>query len=86
MFVLVYIPVGYSQHVDEVGERLRALGNRVREARTARGETQAVFADAVGVHRTHLSAIEAGRENITVGTLYRIADHAGLAATDFLVP
>ena len=65
-------------------ERLQELGKRVRDARTSCGQTQAEVAKAVGVHRTHLSAIEAGRENITIGTLYRIADHFGVAASHLL--
>lgn len=65
-------------------DRLGELGRRVREERTGRGQTQAEVAKAVGVHRTHLSAIESGGENITVGTLYRIADHFGVPASQFL--
>ncbi|MCZ4538046.1 helix-turn-helix transcriptional regulator [Gordonia terrae] len=65
-------------------ERLRELGSRVRDARTSRGQTQAEVAKAVGVHRTHLSAIESGRENITIGTLYRIADHFDISASQLL--
>ncbi|WP_102145618.1 helix-turn-helix transcriptional regulator [Mycobacterium hubeiense] len=64
-----------------VDTRLHELGVRIRAARINRGDTQADVAEAVGIHRTHLSAIEAGRENITVGTLYRLADHFGVPAT-----
>ncbi|HEY9313789.1 helix-turn-helix transcriptional regulator [Williamsia sp.] len=71
----------YSQHVNE---RLVELGKRVRAARVAAGETQAEVASAVGIHRTHVVHIEAGRENITVGTLYGLADHFGVAASQFL--
>jgi transcriptional regulator with XRE-family HTH domain len=39
---------------------------------------------ALRLHRTHLSAIESGGENITVGTLYRIADHFGVPASQLL--
>ena len=56
----------------------------MRDARTSRGQTQAEVAKAVGVHRTHLSAIESGRENITIGTLYRIADHFDISASQLL--
>jgi transcriptional regulator with XRE-family HTH domain len=70
--------------VTESDARLLELGIRVRAARERLGQTQAAAAESVGVHRTHLSAIEAGRENITVGTLYRIADHFGVSATSLL--
>lgn len=70
--------------VNTVDERLAALGQRVRAARVASGQTQAEVAAAVGIHRTHLVQIEAGRENITIGTLYGLADHFKVRATTFL--
>jgi transcriptional regulator with XRE-family HTH domain len=67
-----------------VDSRLRELGRRLRTAREACNETQAATAGAAGVHRTHLTNIERGRENITVSTLYRIADHLGVPASSLL--
>lgn len=64
--------------------RLTELGKRVRAARTQAGETQAATAAAIGVHRTYLVQIEAGRENITIGVLYRLADHFGVRASELL--
>ncbi|PYE13572.1 helix-turn-helix protein [Williamsia limnetica] len=81
MLVLVYIDVVYSQHMDE---RLVQLGERVKAARVAARETQAEVASAIGIHRTHLVQIEAGRENITIGTLYGLADHFGVSAAQLL--
>lgn len=81
MLCLVYISVVYSQHMDG---RLLQLGERVKAARVAARETQAEVALAVGMHRTHLVQIEAGRENITIGTLYGLADHFGVSASQLL--
>lgn len=67
-------------------ERIRTIGARVRAARVASGQTQAHLAGKVGVHRTRLSAIEAGRANMTVATLYRLADNLGVPITDLLAP
>jgi transcriptional regulator with XRE-family HTH domain len=67
-----------------VNERLVELGKRVKAARSAAGLTQAQVATAVGIHRTHVVRIEAGRENITVGTLYRLADHFNVPASQLL--
>lgn len=64
--------------------RLAELGQRVRAARTQAGQTQAEVAAAVGIHRTHVLHIEAGRENITITTLYGLADHFGLPVSDLL--
>ncbi|WP_110471942.1 helix-turn-helix domain-containing protein [Williamsia limnetica] len=65
-------------------ERLVQLGERVKAARVAARETQAEVASAIGIHRTHLVQIEAGRENITIGTLYGLADHFGVSAAQLL--
>ncbi|WP_299577551.1 helix-turn-helix transcriptional regulator [uncultured Williamsia sp.] len=65
-------------------DRLRRLGEKLRQARLARGETQQQTAAAVGIHRTHLSRIEGGGENITLRTLWAFADHLGVT-TDSLV-
>jgi transcriptional regulator with XRE-family HTH domain len=67
-----------------VDERLVELGKRVKAARSAAGLTQAQVATTVGIHRTHVVNIEAGRENITVGTLYGLADHLSVRASDLL--
>lgn len=67
-------------------ERIRTIGARVRAARVASGQTQTHLAGKVGVHRTRLSAIEAGRANMTVATLYGLADNLGVPITDLLAP
>lgn len=50
----------------------------------ARQETQQEVASAVGIHRTHLSRIEGGGENITVDTLWALADYLGVAAGELM--
>ncbi|SKO14249.1 transcriptional regulatory protein [Mycobacteroides abscessus subsp. bolletii] len=70
--------------VVEIETRLSGLGARIRAAREERGETQAAVATAVGIHRTDLSQIENGRTNITMSTLYRLADHLQVPAAEFV--
>lgn len=65
-------------------QRLRELGARLRELREDRAETQLEVAQAVGLHRTYLGRLEAGRKNITVGVLYGLADHFGVPASTLL--
>lgn len=74
--------VRYSLQMDE--RRLADLGSRIRAERAARGETQQEVAQAVGIHRTHLSRIEGGGENITLDTLWSLADHFGTSAARLL--
>lgn len=70
--------------VDTRPRRLKELGLRLRTLREGRGETQGRAAESVGLHRTYINRVENGRENITVATLYRFADHYGVAAGEIL--
>ncbi len=65
---------------------MHLLGQRLRELRKSAGETQAAAAAAVGLARPYLSAIEAGRKNITLETLYALAEHFGVDPTELLRP
>jgi DNA-binding XRE family transcriptional regulator len=58
--------IGARQERERLGERLRAL-------RTERKLTQAEAAEAIGVHPVHVSRIEAGETNVTIGTLVALA-------------
>lgn len=51
----------------------RALGIRVRELREARGWTLERAAEAMDLDLKHLQKIEAGKLNVTLVTLVRIA-------------
>lgn len=74
----------YSQHVEIDPQRLAEVGARLRSLREERGQTQANVAQAVGVHRTYLGRLESGQKNITLGVLYGLADHFGVAAASLL--
>jgi transcriptional regulator with XRE-family HTH domain len=49
------------------------LGRVIRRLRTDRKYSQESFADAVGVHRTYVGAVERGETNISLDNLARIA-------------
>jgi transcriptional regulator with XRE-family HTH domain len=49
------------------------LGRRVREVRTGRGWTQEAAAERLGIDVRELQRIEAGRVNLTLHTLLRLA-------------
>lgn len=63
---------------------LQRLGSRLRQLRVDADQTQAQVAQAVGLTRTHLVDIEAGRKNITLKTLYALAHHYGSEPADLL--
>lgn len=49
------------------------FGKAVRRLRTERGYSQESFADAIGVHRTFMGAVERGETNISLDNITRIA-------------
>lgn len=54
-------------------EQISALGERVREMRTARGWSQQDLGEMTGIGRTNVSRIEGGKKNITLEVLRRLA-------------
>lgn len=52
---------------------LRDLGRRIAELRSARGLTQERFAEDADITVQYLQRVEAGRENLTVRSLVRLA-------------
>jgi transcriptional regulator with XRE-family HTH domain len=51
----------------------KVLGRELRETRQALGLTQAVLAERLGVSASYISAVEAGKRNLTLGQLANIA-------------
>lgn len=60
------------------GDLQRTVGRNLRAYREARGLSQEAFADVLGVHRTYMGGIERGERNLTLKSLERIAERAGL--------
>lgn len=52
---------------------IRDIGRRIAELRTARGWTQAQFAEVLGIAVPNLQRMEQGRQNFTVRTLVAVA-------------
>lgn len=55
----------------------RIFWHLIRRARERRGVTQTVLAERIGMQRPNLSAIEAGRGNVTEDTLVKVAKALG---------
>jgi XRE family aerobic/anaerobic benzoate catabolism transcriptional regulator len=71
--------------MDPLDVRLvQALGTRVRGRRSDRGLTLAALADACGLSRRFLADVEAGRANISVVNLARLARALGTSASALL--
>ena len=63
---------------------LRALGERVRDARARRGMTRKILAQDSGVSERYLAQLEIGQANVSVLLLQRIANSLNLSPTEFL--
>lgn len=53
------------------------VGEEIRRVRKALGLTQAELAERLGAAASYVTAIERGRENLTLGSLARIASALG---------
>lgn len=63
----------------------RLVGQEVRSARRAAGLTQAEVADRLAISPAYVTNVEAGRLNLTLGQLTRIASALG-ATLDVKLP
>lgn len=50
------------------------LGNRIRELRQKTGLSQEKFALKIGMDRTYFASVEAGKRNIAIVNIKKIAD------------
>lgn len=69
----------------EVNEPLlQAVGLRIRELRVASGHSQQSFSEAAGMSNNYAWRVEAGRQNLNLKTLSRIAIVLDLTMSDLL--
>jgi XRE family aerobic/anaerobic benzoate catabolism transcriptional regulator len=60
------------------------MGKKIRKIRIARGLKQGEVAEAIGVTRSYISAIETGIPNSTILVLYRLAHLFKVRLSDLL--
>ena len=68
------------------GDLQRIAGINIRAYRRARGLSQEVLADSLGVHRTYMGGVERGERNLTLRSLERLAQRMGVDPVDLLRP
>lgn len=56
----------------------KKFGMRVRELRMQRGLSQEKFALSIGMDRTYLASVEAGKRNISLENISKIANGFGI--------
>lgn len=60
----------------------RAFGQAIRELRQERGISQEGLANACGIDRSYMGAVERGERNASLKNILRIADGLGVSATE----
>ena len=64
----------------------KAIGNRIREARTKAGMSQATLAEKVGISLPHMSNIECGKKKVSAVVIIRIAETLNMSTDALLRP
>lgn len=62
------------------------FGRRLREVREGQGISQEKLADLAGLHRTYVSSVERGKNNISVVNIERLAVALGVSLRDLMPP
>ncbi len=62
-----------------MSDMIKALGQRIRNYRTAKGLSQERLAELAGCHPTYIGQVERGEKNATVESLARIASALDLS-------
>lgn len=58
------------------------LGKRIREFRQQTGLSQEKFALKIGMDRTYFASVEAGKRNIAIVNIKKIADGLGVTLSE----
>ncbi|OQQ91998.1 transcriptional regulator [Ligilactobacillus salivarius] len=58
------------------------LGNRIRELRTLTGLSQEKFALKIEMDRTYFASVEAGKRNISIINIKKIADGLNVSLSE----
>lgn len=62
----------------------KAFGERVRKLRLERGLSQEKFAFKIGIHRTYIGMVERAERNVTLSTVYKIAQALDMTISELL--
>ena len=60
----------------------KKLGERIKEFRNKTGLSQEKFALSIGMDRTYFASVEAGRRNISICNIKKIADGLDISLSE----
>jgi transcriptional regulator with XRE-family HTH domain len=61
---------------------MKSLGERIKVLRSETGLSQEKFALRIGMDRTYFASVEAGRRNISICNIKKIADGLGVSLSE----
>jgi methanogenic corrinoid protein MtbC1/DNA-binding XRE family transcriptional regulator len=76
--------LGARQRPMDAADYLSLVGGRIRQVRNELGLSQGEVAERASLTRPYLSAVERGRQNITLEVLLRLAEALAVPLTDLL--
>jgi len=77
--------VGVDGREASLSDYLKAVGQRVQALRKANGWSQQALARRSGLDRTYISAVEHGKQNITLGAVMKLADALEVTPSQLLM-
>ena len=63
----------------------QSFGLKVQQLRKATGMSQEKFALSIGMDRTYLASVEAGKRNISINNIKKIADGLSITISELSV-
>ena len=76
--------VGIAREPVSLNEHLQSMGQKVQEIRRSLGWNQQQLADSADLDRTYISAVEHGKQNLTLGAIVKLADALGVELVQLL--
>ena len=70
--------IGIAKEPVSLNDHLQNMGRTVQEIRKGLGWNQQQLADSADLDRTYISAVEHGKQNLTLGAIVKLADGLGV--------
>ena len=70
--------IGIAKEPVSLNDHLQNMGRKVQEIRKGLGWNQQQLADSADLDRTYISAVEHGKQNLTLGAIIKLADGLGV--------
>lgn len=76
--------IGIAKEPVSLNDHLQNMGRKVQEIRKGLGWNQQQLADSANLDRTYISAVEHGKQNLTLGAIVKLADGLGVELEQLL--